>query len=136
MRKTLLLIAMAFAILLSGCKKDKGPGLDEILVGTWTLEEYQPATKSVTIGTEPVYVSVTFNSNHTFRLIQKVGPGYTENFEGTWSIDGSTLNGVYSDKKPWGEKYDISFRDNNNTLEMKTLTAREIYIYQRYIEKE
>lgn len=137
MRKTLLFIVMAFALFLTGCNKDKNvKTLSDVLVGQWTLEGYTPATKSAIIGSEPVDVTVCFIENHTFMLYQRVGDAYTESFDGTWSLDGTRLTGVYSDGKPWGEQYDIAFMDNDNTLEMKTSKVGEIYIYQRYIPKE
>ena len=136
MRKILLFITMTFALLFTGCKKDKGVNLSDILVGQWTLEEYIPATKGTMIGSEPVDVTLYFSENHTFKLYQRVGEGYTESFDGTWSLEGSKLTGIYSDGKPWGEQYDVTFKDGNNTLEMKTSKAGETYIYQRDIAKE
>lgn len=136
MKKTLLFIAMAFALFLTGCKDKKTTDLSEVLVGQWILQEYSPATKGAMIGSEPVDVKLYFSENHTFKLYQRVGDAYTESFDGTWSLEGSRLTGVYSDGKPWGEQYDIAFRDGNNTLEMKTSQAGETYIYQRDIPKE
>ena len=136
MSKRLFLMAIVGAILFAGCKDNKSETLADILVGTWTLEGYEPATKAITIGAETVSVTVTFSEDNSFILIQKIGQAFTETFEGTWSVDGTTLSGEYSDKKPWGEQYYISFIDSNNTLEMKTVTAGERYFYQRYIPKE
>lgn len=136
MRKGVLLIVMAFAMFVTGCKDDNGKGLADVLVGQWELAEYVPVTKGVMIGNEPVSVTIVFQENQRFILYQKVGEAFTESFEGTWSLEGTTLSGVYSDDKPWGEKYEISFRDSDNTLEMITQTAREKYVYQRYIPKE
>ena len=136
MRKTLLFIVMALALLLTCCKGEKATDLSDVLVGQWTLEEYVPATKGAMVGSEPVDVTLYFSENHTFKLYQRVGEAYTESFEGTWSLEGTRLTGVYSDGKPWGEKYDITFKDNNNTLEMKTSKVGETYIYKRDIPKE
>lgn len=136
MRKTVLFITMAFAMLFSGCKEEEPDGLDSVLVGLWTLQEYTPATKAVMIGQEPILVSVEFFASHRFILVQRIGEAYIESFDGTWSLDGNILSGEYSDKKPWGEKYEIAFSDDDNTLEMKTVTAGEIYVYQREIPKE
>lgn len=137
MRKTLLFVAMVFALLLTGCKGDKNThDLSDVLVGQWILQDYIPATKGAMVGSEPVEVTVLFSENHTFRLYQRVGEAYTESFDGTWSLDGTRLTGVYSDGKPWGEQYDITFMDNDNTLEMKTSKVGETYIYKRDIPKE
>lgn len=135
MRKVLLIISMALALLFTGCKEDT-KDMADILVGQWTLENYIPATKGVIIGQEPVSVTVVFLEDNSFMLYQRIGEAFTETFQGTWSLEGNTLSGVYSDKKPWGEQYDISFSDNDNTLEMKAVTAKEIYVYQRFIAKE
>lgn len=131
MRKNVLLIVMAFAMLVTGCKKEEEKDMAAALVGSWTLEMYVPATKTVKIGGEPIEVTVSFLENHSFSLEQRIGQAFLEKFDGTWSLDGTLLSGVYSDKKPWGEKYEITFRDNDNTLEMKTVTAGEVYVYQR-----
>ena len=135
MRKVLLFLSMALALFLTGCKEDT-KDMADILVGQWTLENYIPATKGVIIGQEPVSVTVVFLEDNSFMLYQRIGEAFTETFQGTWTLEGNTLSGVYSDKKPWGEQYDISFSDNDNTLEMKAVTAKEIYVYQRYIPKE
>lgn len=136
MRKTVLLIVVAFAMVFSGCQKEDGPDLGQILVGDWTLEMYVPVTRSVKIGDEPIDVTVAFRSDNSFTLSQKVGQAFTQTFQGTWSLDGTTLSGIYSDKKPWGSRYEITFRDNDNTLEMKTVAVGETYVYQRVIAKE
>lgn len=136
MRKTLIIFAMAFALILTGCKSDKGTDLSDVLVGQWELEEYVPVTKAAMVGSEPVDITLYFSENHTFKLYQRVGEAYTESFDGTWSLEGNRLTGVYSDGKPWGEQYDIAFKDDNNTLEMKTSKVGESYVYKRYIPKE
>lgn len=134
MRKTVMLMFLACSLFLSGCSKDETQYLSEVLVGKWTLEMYVPATKTVKIGNEPIDVTVSFFENNRFSLSQRIGQAYMVSFDGTWSLDGTTLSGQYSDKKPWGESYEITFRDNDNTLEMKTLKAKEVYVYQRMIE--
>lgn len=136
MRKGLLLMIMAIAMLVAGCKEDNGKDLSDVIVGQWELAEYVPATKGVMIGSEPISVTIVFLEDQTFLLYQRIGEAFTESFEGTWSLDGTRLTGVYSDGKPWGEQYDITFMDDNNTLEMKTSKAGETYIYQRYIPRE
>lgn len=136
MKKTILLIMMSFALLVTSCKGDKDRDLSELLIGQWTIEEYVPATKSAMIGDEPIYVTLVFMEGNKFILKQRIGEAFTESFEGTWSLEGTMLSGVYSDNKPWGEKYDISFSDDDNTLEMKTSKVQEVYIYHRYFDKE
>ena len=136
MKKTLLIITMAFAMLFTACKDDKTTDLSDVLVGQWELEEIVPATKAAMIGTEPISVTICFGEDYVFHLYQRIGNAFTETFDGTWSLEGTRLTGIYSDGKPWGEEYDITFKDDNNTLEMKTSNAGETYIYQRYIPKE
>ena len=133
MKKRVLMFVMASAMLFTGCKKEESSDLSDVLVGEWTLEMYVPATKGAMIGSEPVSILISFYENKRFKLEQKVGQAFTEYFDGTWSLDGTVLSGIYSDNKPWGSKYDISFRDNNNVLEMKTVATQESYIYQRII---
>lgn len=131
MKIRMLLIVMASAMFFTGCKKEEGIDLSDVLVGQWTLEMYVPATKGVMIGNEPVSVLISFYENNRFELDQRIGQAYLESFDGKWSLDGTILSGTYSDNKPWGSKYEISFRDNDNVLEMKTVTTQESYVYQR-----
>lgn len=136
MKKISFVMFMAFAMLLTGCKKEETVDPAELLVGKWSLTDYKPAVKSAVIGSETISVTVSFFDSRRFSLEQTIGQAYVQHFEGTWTIDGNTLSGVYSDKKAWGESYTVSFSDNDNTLEMTTNTAHETYVYKRVEEKK
>jgi len=131
MKIRVLLIVMASAMFFTGCKKEESTDMSDVLVGQWSLEMYVPTTKGIMIGSEPVSVLISFYDNKRFKLDQRIGQAFMESFDGTWSLDGTLLSGIYSDNKPWGSKYEISFRDNDNVLEMKTVTTQESYVYQR-----
>lgn len=51
----------------------------------------------------PVQVYVSFANDMTFQLFQKVGDGAFRRYIGTYTFDGTLLDGVYSDKTEWKE---------------------------------
>jgi len=132
MRILKLTLLIAAALTAVSCNKDEDKDLAKVIVGTWSLDDYKQSTKSIVIGRETISVELSFFEDRTFVLKQKVGADvYQENFSGEWSLNGDELSGVYSDKNEWGETYKISFQDNDNVLQMETLTDHDMFVYKR-----
>lgn len=123
MKKILHIFALIALFVATGCEKVAGPSYD--FVGDWhyTAEENGVA--------EDVWVS--FSSEGTFEMYQKIGEGPYWYSHGEFSYDNSAdiLKGVYSDRYEWKYTYDISV--SGNTLVMK---AREVENYSVTYTKE
>lgn len=111
---------------MSGCKKDKDEPLD--ISGSWELMDIK--TKAAQLGDQTVEVIITFHTDNTYDLSQKIGPGRAREFSGTWTLTGTTLSGDYSDGKKWGASYDVSVDANQMTLQPQ-IDGAESYIYVR-----
>lgn len=96
------------------------------ITGCWELTDI--TTKSAVIGDQTVDVYLMFDSGY-FEIYQRTGT--TERyyrFEGTYTFDGTTLSGVYSDKREWSVSYTVSVTDSQLTLSsgIETDTYRKI----------
>ena len=111
-----LIFATIVALGLASCSKtDKNL---EKLSGEW----YWQGTEE---GVE-LEVYLAFQTDNTFDLFQKIGDGAFRHYAGTYSYDGKTLTGVYSDKTAWRYSYEVVVDGDNLTLnyigEEKSLT--------------
>ena len=61
-------------------------------------------------------VYVVFQTDNTFELFQKIGEGAFRHYSGTFTFDGKTLTGVYSDKTPWRYSYEVLLDGDNLTM--------------------
>lgn len=61
-------------------------------------------------------VYVAFQTDNTFELFQKIGEGAFRHYSGTFTFDGKTLTGVYSDKTPWRYSYEVLLDGDNLTM--------------------
>ena len=129
MKKHILFVLTAMAMLFSvaSCGDEvEEIKLDTLIVGTWDLNGAQ-FTKSATIGSETVSVTVTFNADKSFSLSQIVGRGRAVEFDGNWSLAGDILSGTYSDGSSWGSQYKISIE--GTVLTMTSVTGGDVYTY-------
>lgn len=109
MKKIIYIIAAAICMLTS-CKKELT--LEEKMTGDWHCT-------AVSVDAE---IYVTFTAEKTFNLYQQIGEGAYRLYNGTWSLDGSTLTGKYNDGTSWATSYEVVSTDED-TL---TLTAEGI----------
>ena len=109
MKKILYIIAAALCMLTS-CKKEMT--LEEKMVGDWHCT-------AVSVDAE---IYVTFTADKTFSLYQQIGEGAYRVYNGTWSVEGTTLSGKYNDGASWATPYEVASTDED-TL---TLTAEGI----------
>lgn len=76
-------------------------------VGTWCLSSWNE--------TEQAEVYMSFASDGTFELYQRVYSPYYEYYDGTWTQADGELSGTYSDGVEWGPYY-VSYRDDEMRL--------------------
>lgn len=113
MKKILYIIAAAAVLLLgTSCQKDSD-AMTAKLAADW---HYTAQENGVT---EDVWVS--FATDGTFEMFQKVGDGPYWYTQGEYTLDPETkvLSGVYSDRYPWKYSYKVSISDK--TLEMEAV---------------
>ena len=89
-----ILFAAAAILALASCVKSE-EALVKKLAGDWYYETVESDV--------PVQVYVSFAKDMTFQLFQKVGDGAFRRYIGTYTFDGTLLDGVYSDKTEWKE---------------------------------
>ena len=89
-----ILFAAAAILALASCVKSE-EALVKKLDGDWYYETVESDV--------PVQVYVSFANDMTFQLFQKVGDGAFRRHIGTYTFDGTLLDGVYSDKTEWKE---------------------------------
>ena len=89
-----ILFAAASILALASCVKSE-EALVKKLAGDWYYETVESDV--------PVQVYVSFAKDMTFQLFQKVGDGAFRRYIGTYTFDGTLLDGVYSDKTEWKE---------------------------------
>ncbi len=102
-----ILFAAAAVLALASCVKSE-EALVKDLAGDWYYETVEADV--------PVQVYVSFAKDMTFQLFQKVGDGAFRRYTGTYTFDGTLLDGVYSDKASWKEA-------KNVTIDGDVLTA-------------
>lgn len=113
MKKIIYIIAAALCLLTS-CKKELT--LEEKIVGDWHC----------TAVSADAEIYVTFTADKTFSLYQQIGEGAFRVYNGTWSIDGTTLRGQYNDGSSWATSYEVASTDDN-TLSLTAEGISETY---------
>ena len=94
-----ILFAAASILALASCVKSE-EALVKKLAGDWYYETVESDV--------PVQVYVSFANDMTFQLFQKVGDGAFRKYTGTYTFDGTVLDGVYSDKSTWKEAKNVT----------------------------
>jgi hypothetical protein len=94
-----ILFAAAAILALASCVKSE-EALVKNLAGDWYYETVESDV--------PVQVYVSFANDMTFQLFQKVGDGAFRRYTGTYTFDGTVLDGVYSDKSTWKEAKNVT----------------------------
>ena len=101
-----LIFATVVALGLVSCSKTD-PNLEKIS-GEWYWQ-----------GTEngiALEVYLAFNTDGVFDLFQKLGDGAFRHYTGTYTFDGVTLKGVYSDKTLWAHEYTVTLSADSLTM--------------------
>lgn len=84
------------------------------ITGEWRLSDV--STKAAVIGEENVDVYLSFSSDKKFTMYQMIGQGRYSCFNGTWTLGGNVLNGVYADGAAWGGSYEVSLSSDKTQL--------------------
>ena len=118
-RLFLLAAALLAAFVCTGCKKEnEALAVDNTskIVGEWHCapEQYD------------VDVYVAFYADGAFDEYQRIGEGRFRHYAGSWSVDKSTLSGIYADGTEWASTYTLSFEDNTMTLTANNDSAEAI----------
>ena len=101
------MLAVAAVLAFASCVKSEDSIIME-LAGDWYYETVEADT--------PVQVYVSFAKDMTFELYQKVGDGAFRKYTGTYTFDGTLLDGVYSDKAPWKEAKSVTIDGDSLTV--------------------
>ena len=101
------MLAVAAVLAFASCVKSEDSIIKE-LAGDWYYETIEADT--------PVQVYVSFAKDMTFELYQKVGDGAFRKYTGTYTFDGTLLDGVYSDKAPWKEAKSVTIDGDSLTV--------------------
>lgn len=120
-----IVLALAAMCLLAACGNK--PGKNEItpsaIAGSWELSDV--VTKA-SVGSVTVSVYITFVSEGTFTLYQKIGEGRYTKFSGTFTLAEQKLSGKYSDGKSWGP-YNTELDGSTLTLSKEGGVESDIY---------
>ena len=100
------MLAVAAVLAFASCVKSEDAVVKE-LAGDWYYETVEADT--------PVQVYVSFAKDMTLELYQKVGEGAFRKYSGTYTFDGTLLDGVYSDKAPWKEAKTVTIDGDSLT---------------------
>lgn len=127
MKRLAMLMIAAAAVLAAACgKEDKKVDVS----GEWELTNVEFVTKSAVIGSETVFVYMSFDKAGTFSIYQKLGEGRYQTFSGTWALSGDVLNGTYSDGKNWACPYRVS-RDGDTMIMVSSPDEKDVYTYRK-----
>lgn len=91
-------------------------------IGEWVLTEWN-GSKELPFG-----VYIRFNEDNTFDLYQHTYTVLWVHYTGTFSLNGSTLNGVYSDGEKWNQ-YTIKYNSETNQIRLTNSDKNEEGIY-------
>lgn len=122
MMKRFVNIFVAAALVLGlAASCEKAPSLTEGIVAEWQLTEMTDYEASAL---PSIYIEFTADLN--FVIYQKVGdvPRYRK-YNGTYSVDGTVINGKYSDGEDWGSSYRAAFEADGDILVMTAFTTEK-----------
>lgn len=109
--------AIAAALAFVSCSKD-GPegGQDDVWSGKGSVEGTWHLTEWNSLRSADVYMS--FGTDGTFDIWQRLYTTYYEHFDGTWQLSGSDLNGRYSDGTSWAGTYSVAFNADGTGMRL------------------
>ena len=106
-----------------------GGGVDDVWdnngspVGEWSLTEWN-SSKDLPFG-----VYLRLNEDNTFDLYQHTSSVLWVHYTGTYSLNGNTLSGVYSDGESWATDYTIKYNKIANPKQILLTSTDNVGIY-------
>lgn len=126
--KILMSVALLFAV---ACTPDNGDSTkpvnwsDEgVICGEWQLTRW-----GANQDTE-IQVYMAFNEDNTFDLYQRLYSVVWIHYTGTFSLDGTTLSGSYSDGEAWKRNYTVAYASEPRRIRLtNTEDKTDVGIY-------
>ena len=115
-----ILLVAAAVLVFASCTKSDVAAVKKI-AGDWYYETVESATS--------IQVYVTLSKDMTFDLYQKIGDGAFRRRTGTYTFDGTIIDGVYSDKTNWKEAKYVTV--DGDVLVMAGVETGETITYVR-----
>ena len=115
-----ILLVAAAVLVFASCTKSEEAAVKKI-AGDW----YYETTESDT----PIQVYVSLSKDMTFELYQKIGEGAFRRRTGTYTYDGTIIDGIYSDKTAWKEAKSVTV--DGDVLVMVGVETGETVSYVR-----
>lgn len=115
-----IFIAVVAALAMVSCVQSDEMLLEDVL-GDWYYESAEADM--------PLQIYVSFAKDRSFQLFQKDGEGAFRRYVGTYTYDGTVLDGVYSDKVQWKEAKMVS--REGDILVLKGVDSGETISYVR-----
>jgi hypothetical protein len=109
----------------NGGSTEKGWSDNGSPIGEWVLTEWNGSAEL------PMGVYLRLNENNTFDLYQHTFSVLWMHYEGTFSLNGTTLSGKYSDGTNWAD-YTISYNNEAEPKQIKltrTSDSSDVAIY-------
>ena len=113
MKFTKILVAILTLCTFAACEPNSGNngggGVDDVWsdngspVGEWVLTEWNSSRDL------PFGIYLQLNEDNTFDLYQHTTDVLWVHYTGTYSLNGNTLSGVYSDGESWATSYTIKY---------------------------
>ena len=93
------------------------------LVGEWALTEWNGSKEL------PMGVYLRLNEDNTFDLYQHTSNVLWVHYTGTYSLNGTTLSGVYSDGESWATDYTIKYNKIAEPKQISLTSSNNVSIY-------
>lgn len=123
-----IFFCLAAVLAFAGCDKpNEKPTPDKTdgsIIGQWHLVSWS------TLSAADIYLS--FGKDGKFNIYQRLELPTYSHYEGTYSLNGKTLTGSYSDGTAWGNaSYTVGFSDNGTKLTLTGATTDDVAVYAK-----
>ena len=133
MKVTKIFVAILAICAFAACQPDSGDngggGVDNVWgdngspVGEWALTEWNGSQDL------PFGVYMRLNDDKSFDLYQHTSNVLWVHYTGTYSLNGTTLSGVYSDGENWAKSYTIMYSKQAEPKQIMLHTSNDEGIY-------
>ena len=122
MKKLFYFISAIMLMVSCGEKEGPKPSID---LGSEICTEWHSTTLALDAD---IYLS--FASDNTFELYQKIVEGAYRLYRGTWNLEEGILTGKYNDGEDWAAAYQIDIDGTTLTMTSKN-DAGEVSVYEK-----